>query len=131
MTKENLNGICKPFDQCPQARQNYLQGIYPTFCGDYVSICCLNQPDLKFGNSQRISVQSNWILLLRVKISKLFILECKEYTKQVVKITLVAPLSLHTSIKNQQSYEDYKCVLSSTGLIAGGAKAKPGEFPHM
>jgi hypothetical protein len=62
VTKENLNGVCKPFNQCLEARQNYLQGIYPTFCSDYISICCSSQgetkPDFKFGNPQRISVQS-------------------------------------------------------------------------
>jgi hypothetical protein len=62
--------------------------------------------------------------------NKYLILECKEYKKQVVEVTNVAPLSFHTSIKNQQSYEDYKCVLS-TGLIVGGERTKPGEFPHM
>jgi hypothetical protein len=59
-----------------------------------------------------------------------FISECEEYSKSTKQVAFVAPLSLGSTSANHQSFENYKCV-QSTSLITGGQKTRLGEFPHM
>ncbi|CRL05180.1 CLUMA_CG018056, isoform A [Clunio marinus] len=53
--------------------------------------------------------------------------KCREYSDLLKKKWQVASLSLHSTVQNVVG-TDCDAV---TGLIVGGVKAKPGEFPHM
>jgi hypothetical protein len=84
-------------------------------------------------SGERISAKSKFYqnalkYLLNTAYITRVISECEEYTDLTTKEVFVAGLSLGGgSIQRVQSQ---KCD-SSSGLIVGGIKAKPGEFPHM